>query len=141
MEILINDSRTVSEVQRDFNNEFPFLKIEFFDAPFKSERALPRSKMISHDKKLRDIRKIHKDGKITVVKHETVNELESELWKIYGLSAQVFRKSGNLWIETSLSDSWTLEQQNREGLELSGGHKNLYKEAEENDLTDRDKWE
>ena len=76
-----------------------------------------------------------------VTQNETVSTLENELWKNFGLSAQVFRKSGNLWIETSLTDSWTLEQQNREGFEMSSSHKNLYKEAEENDLTDRDKRE
>lgn len=141
MEILISDSRTISEVQRDFSKEFPFLKLEFFDAPHKTEKALPKSKIFPHDKKLSSCRKVHQNGKLRIAKHETVNDLENELWKKFGLSAQVFRKSGNLWIETSLTDSWTLEQQNREGLEMSSAHKNPYKEAEEKDLTDRDKWE
>jgi len=141
MEILINDSRTISEVQRDFSREFPFLKLEFFDAPYKEEKALPKSKMFTHDKKLAVCRKKHVDGKLEIAKDEKVRDLETELWKAFGLSAQVFRKSGNLWIETSLTDSWTLEQQNREGLEMSSAHKNPYEEAEENDLTDRDKWE
>ncbi len=141
MEILISDSRTISEVQRDFSKAFPFLKLEFFDAPYKDEKALPKSKMISHDKKLASCRKKHIEGKLKVVKDEKVKELETELWINFGLSAQVFRKSGNLWIETSLTDSWTLEQQNREGFEMSNQHKNPYKEAEETDLGDRDKWE
>lgn len=141
MEILISDSRTISEVQRDFSKEFPFLKLEFFDAPHKTEKALPKSKIFTHDKKLAACRKQHINGKLKVEKDEKVSDLENELWKNFGLSAQVFRRSGNLWIETSLTDSWTLEQQNREGLEMSSAHKNPYKEAEENDLTDRDKWE
>ena len=141
MEILINDSKTISEVQRDFSEEFPFLKLEFFDAPHKQEKALPKSKMFPHEKKLGTIRKVHREGKIAVVKNETVNALETEFWKNFGLSAQVFRKSGNLWIETSLTDSWTLEQQNREGFEMSSSHKNPYQEAEEKSLMDRDKWE
>ena len=141
MEITITDSRTISELQLEFSKEFPFLKLEFFDAPYKKEKALPKSKMFPRDKKLSAIRKIHKEGTIEVRSNETVNDLENELWKNFGLSAQIFRKSGNLWIETSLTDSWTLEQQNREGLEMSSAHKNPYKEAEENDLTDRDKWE
>jgi hypothetical protein len=141
MEILISDSRTISEVQRDFSKAFPFLKLEFFDAPYKEDKALPKSKMLTHDRKLSLCRKKHIDGKLEIVKDEKVKDLETQLWKIFGLSAQVFRKSGNLWIETSLTDSWTLEQQNREGLEMSSAHKNPYKEAEETDLTDRDKWE
>lgn len=141
MEIQINDSRTISELQRDFNKEFPFLKIEFFDAPHRTEKALPKSKMFSHDKKIGSCRRTHTSGKLSVTARDTVSSFENEFWKRFGLSAQVFRKSGNLWIETSLTDSWSLERQNREGLELSGSHKNAYKDAEDKDLTDRDKWD
>jgi len=38
-----------------------------------------------------------------------------------GLFAEVFRKSGNVWIETSLTNDWTLQQQNLEGEEISCG--------------------
>jgi len=141
MEILITDSKTISEIQKEFSKEFPFLKLEFFDAIPKEDKALPKSKMFPHNSKLGVVRKKHNDGKLSVTKSETVSALEKELWKNYGLSAQVFRKSGNLWIETSLTDSWTLEQQNREGFEMSSHHKNPYKDADETDLTDRDKWE
>lgn len=141
MEILINDTRTIREVQKDFSKEFPFLKVEFFDAPYKEQKALPKSKMFSSDRKIGSIRKSRKEGNLTVNGSETVSDFEKELWNVFGLSAQVFRKSGNLWIETSLTDSWTLEQQNREGLELSKGHKSAFQQTEENDPMDRDKWE
>ena len=141
MEILINDSRVISEIQSDFSKEFPFLKIEFFDAPYSEKKALPKSKIFSNDKKLGSCRRMHNTGRLQITGSSTVSSVESEFWKKFGLSVQVFRKSGNLWIETSLTDSWTLEQQNREGLELSKTHRNAYKEAEERDLTDRDKWE
>jgi len=45
MEILIVDTKTISEVQREFNTEFPYLKIEFFDVPYKPETALPKAKL------------------------------------------------------------------------------------------------
>jgi hypothetical protein len=32
---------------------------------------------------------------------------------------QVFRKSGNVWLETSATDAWSLKQQNQEGMDLS----------------------
>lgn len=47
-----------------------------------------------------------------------VSELEALLSKV-GLPAQVFRRSGNVWIETSLTNDWTLAQQNYEGELLS----------------------
>jgi hypothetical protein len=141
MEIIINDSLTISEFQKAFSSEFPYLKIEFFDAPYKAEKALPKSKMYSHERKIGSIRKQHEEGRLVVTSQEKVSDIELELWKKYGLSAQIFRRSGNVWIETSLTDSWSLEQQNREGFELSKAHKTPFQETEENDPTDRDKWE
>jgi hypothetical protein len=142
MEILIVDTKTISEVQREFNTEFPYLKIEFFDVPYKPETALPKSKIIAHDKKLSACRRMHSQGSLIVKETDKVSDLEKILWDQFGLSAQVFRKSGNLWIETSLTDSWTLSRQNKEGREMSQAHNgSVYKQAEEDDLTDRDKWE
>jgi hypothetical protein len=49
----------------------------------------------------------------------TVTELESRFNTIYGLSVQLFRKSGRAWLETTVTDGWTLEEQNNEGEALS----------------------
>jgi hypothetical protein len=38
---------------------------------------------------------------------------------LFNLSVQVFRKSAGTWIETSVTDDWTLKQQNDEGKDLS----------------------
>jgi hypothetical protein len=48
----------------------------------------------------------------------TVIELENQFADM-GLMAEVFRKSGNVWIESSLTDNWTLQQQNTEGEEIT----------------------
>ena len=42
-------------------------------------------------------------------------ELEERFEKDFGLHVQVFRKSGNIWLETSVSDDLTLAQQNEKG--------------------------
>jgi hypothetical protein len=48
-----------------------------------------------------------------------VNELENIFQQKFSLSAQVFRKSGNLWLETTMTDNWSLLQQNNHGREIS----------------------
>ncbi|MCS6934914.1 MAG: hypothetical protein NZM35_07170 [Chitinophagales bacterium] len=137
MKTVIHDARTISEIQREFTKEFPYLKLEFFDAPHCDKRALPKSKLIDRNKKLGEVRKNHNEGVLEIKPSDTVSDLENKFWNLFGLSVQVFRKSGNLWIETSLTDSWTLERQNREGYEMSAP---ANKEPEP-DLTDRDVWE
>ncbi|HEY6978517.1 MAG TPA: hypothetical protein VH396_19600, partial [Chitinophagaceae bacterium] len=58
----------------------------------------------------------HLNGyKIDISKQRTVAQLEEDFKELFGLHAQLYRKLGNLWIETSLTDDWTLEQQNNEG--------------------------
>ncbi len=141
MEIKITNTKTIQEIQAEFNKEFPYLKIEFFDAPHVDGVSLPKSKIILNNKKLSKCRKQTNEGDLHICGTQTVSVLENSFWEKYKLSVQVFRKSGNLWIETSLTESWTLEQQNNEGFEMSSQHKNPYKEAEDTDISDRDKWE
>ena len=141
MEIQINDGRTIRDVQKEFNREYPFLKLEFFDTPHSQKAPSPKSRMYPAERTLGQCRKVHQEGALHLSPENTVAQVEGELWEKFGLSAQIFRKSGKLWIETSLTDSWTLERQNREGFEMSEKHRNPYEEAQDNDMTDRDKWE
>ena len=38
-----------------------------------------------------------------------------DLTALLGFSVLMFRNAGNVWIETSLTEDWTLEKQNKEG--------------------------
>ncbi len=140
MKIFIDDNKTLAEIQREFGKEFPYLKIEFFETPHNKAKALPKSKMYPNARTVGSCRKVHNTGEISISKNELVEKLEQDFWDNFGLSVQVFRKSGTLWIETSLTDSWSLERQNREGHEISE-NKSAKEISDELDLTDRDKWD
>ena len=49
----------------------------------------------------------------------TVAELEGKFRNEYGLEVQVSRKSGLLWLETTMTDNWSLEKQNEHGRDIS----------------------
>jgi hypothetical protein len=117
--ITIEKTKTISTLQAEFNKAFPYLKIEFYSAPYEAKKLQPNSKLIRHDKTIQYCRKGGAEGLMHLKPNESVAAFEKELWEQFGLSVQVFRKSGNLWIETSLTDSWTLEQQNLEGEQMS----------------------
>ena len=119
MKIIINDHRKISAIQEEFNKMFPYLKIEFFAKPHNI--GLPSSKKIMkyQGKTLGECRLIHNKGIITITPQVTVAALEQNFGNVYGLSVQVFRKSGKAWLETTVTDNWTLEQQNKQGEELS----------------------
>ena len=115
----VHHNQTIAGIQDKFNQVFPFLKIEFFREKHQKGIGSEKKKMYS-DKaiKLTDIQKVPQHGKISMFGKETVQELEADFEQKYGLYIQVFRKSGNIWLETSTTDSWTLNQQNEEAKSL-----------------------
>lgn len=97
----INENTRVGKIQNEFNAVYPFLRIDFLKDEIK------KSFLHKHEK-------IIIENKIDIDKQRTVAQLKKDFKELCGLTAEVFRKSGNVWIETSLTDDWTLEHQNRE---------------------------
>ena len=121
MRLTIGSDTRLSSLQSDFNNYFPYLKIEFFKIPHRIGEALAKNLIYDKNKLVRDCRLMKKEGDLEFKDSMTVADFEEKFQKEFGLSVQVFRRSGNVWLETSATDSWTLEQQNGEGAELSSG--------------------
>jgi len=119
MKITINDNRKIFAVQEAFSGTFPYLKLEFFAKGHKQGGASPK-KFIKHPgKTLGECRTTHNNGVINITGAMTVNELEQRFGDVFGLDVQVFRKSGNIWLETTITDGWTLDEQNHQGESLS----------------------
>jgi hypothetical protein len=119
MKITINDRRKIFAIQEEFNAVFPYLKLEFFAKPHKPGGASAKKFIKYSSKTLGECRTIHNKGKITITPTMKVMDLEQNFCDVYGLGVQVFRKSGKVWLETTVTDGWTLEEQNRQGEELS----------------------
>ncbi|MBI4944954.1 MAG: hypothetical protein HY840_00975 [Bacteroidetes bacterium] len=113
MKIIINDHRKIFAIQKEFSEQFKKLKIEFFSRPHKSGAPSSKKMMKRHSKTLGECRVVHTKGMLSITPGMTVADLEQNFQNIYGLSVQVFRKSGNSWLETTATDGWTLEEQNK----------------------------
>jgi hypothetical protein len=118
-ELRIDSSQSICSVQKQFNDLYSYLKLEFFKQPPVSGAGNARNQMIIYDMMLKDIQNIRKSGVVAVSKQTLVSELEKQFAKDFGLYVQVFRKSGRIWLETTATDKWTLEQQNGEGESLN----------------------
>ena len=128
MMLHIYQNRSIGDVQQDFSCLYPFLKIDFYKKDVSSSGSnkrlhLPNSVPIK-------TAGLIKDGDLELSDSMTVGQLENIFRTEYGLSVQVSRKSGILWLETTMTDNWTLKQQNDHGKELSESinHKNLLKD-------------
>lgn len=115
----IEDNIKLVEVQEKVNNLFPYLKLEFYTVNG-SDRLSPLHKIKDLDNKLvGDCRNIHASGVITIFPEMSVFDLENIFFQSFGLSVQVLRKAGNIWQQTSHTDSWSLEEQNKQGEKVS----------------------
>lgn len=122
MHLQINGEQMVSKLQEDFSQVFPYLKIEFYRNGSKRQERYPATKMIAPSRLLKDAWVYKKDkGQLKLSGDMSVTDFENALMDEFGLSAQVFRHAGNVWLETTMTDNWTLKQQNEHGRELSTG--------------------
>ena len=119
MKLTIEGTKSLQEVQQDFNAAYPFLKLEFFKPLFGKNNQPSAQNILTHSMSVKDARKIQHDGYVEIQDLMQVAELERVFKELYGLNVQVFRKSGNIWLETTMTDSWTLKQQNDHGREIS----------------------
>ena len=121
MKIEIASSRLVSEIQKEFSDQFPFLKIEFFRSSTPRMSKWNAANRVSPTLTISKCQVQRKEGDIHFTEETKVEELERLFQKDFNLNVQVFRRSGNIWLETTMTDKWTLKQQNDHGKEISHG--------------------
>lgn len=115
----ITPDKKLSVIKQEFNKLFPYLKLEFFKHPHKIHSGNPKNDMIETDATPAQLHRKATTQFIDVTEDMKVATLEELFYTAFGISAQVFRKSGRSWLETSITDDWTLKRQNDEGYELS----------------------
>ncbi len=117
-QLWIDIDSTINSIQQEFNACYPFLKIGFLKSCF-GGMALPKGPLLSDLESSKKLDRGHLGTTINIDKKRTVAELEKDLESLFGMPALVFRRSGNVWVETSLTEDWTLEEQNKEGEQIS----------------------
>ena len=119
MKIHIDDSKTLEDVKNEFSGVFPYLKIEFFEKAHSDGAGSPKSELIDENLSIGNIRTQHNEGEVEINAEMAVGEVERRFEENYGIHVQVFRKSGDIWLETSATDDWSLADQNETGKEMS----------------------
>lgn len=133
MKLKIDGKAQVKDIQGEFARKYEFLKIEFFKKVHPDTELSSNAQRIDPTEKVRNLVRIEKTGLVDINCNRTVAEVEADFRNKFGLSVQVYRKSGDLWIETSKTDHWTLNGQNEEGREscMGSAKKSLDEKLEE----------
>ncbi|MBI2271418.1 MAG: hypothetical protein HYU69_13830 [Bacteroidetes bacterium] len=134
MEIIIDKSKKINTIQKEFQKRFPFLKIEFYKQAHSQGEGSSKKNTLNNELTIGEVQKKHTSGTVKITGLMKVSELESAFTKTFGLSVQVFRKSGNVWLQTTITDNWTLAEQNQRASEKVAT-------AEENIISSMDRQE
>ena len=118
MELIIENETSVKDIQTKFNALYPFLHIDFFIPGGYENRNGRKPAGRTALLPIIQLGMFNYPAIVPVHKKVTVDELLKSFRQI-GLHAQVCRKSGNHWVETSLTADWTLERQNSEAMLIS----------------------
>jgi hypothetical protein len=116
-EILITSESVVINIQNTFTTHFPFLKIEFL-RPDKLSKSV-RSITVDPNTSLKNLNNINTPQKISIDNNRTVSEVCKDFENALGLFVEVSRKSGNVWNVISVTEGWTLQNQNAAGEYIS----------------------
>lgn len=114
----ISDNLRLKEIKNSFSEHFPHLKIEFFSVEHQTGEATARRAMYDDNLLLKDIRKNHTTGELSIDGHLKTSTFETSFHDHFGVNVQVFRKSGNIWLQTTTTDDWTLAHQEKTGQEF-----------------------
>ena len=115
---MIDYDSTVNDVQVQFNASYPFLQLQFFRLGQEENKNIYKKTRAIPEFPIKKLRTMHSQVNVSIENKVTVAELLKNFREI-GLLVQVCRKSANQWVETSLTDDWTLERQNTEAMQIS----------------------
>lgn len=112
MKLTLKATDTAADLHTAFNAMFPRLALRVFEKQHQEGEGSPKAERVHADTPLT---KWLGSGEhqLELRPEMTVAELESAIADL-GLAVQVFRKSGDLWLETTRTDGWTLDRVNNE---------------------------
>lgn len=119
MTIQVTSDKIIRDLQHEFNNVFPYLKIEFFRKGSRFRQSSQRDTTLPTQLSIGGVYHRKFKATINITPSMTVKELEKTCEEQFGILVQVYRKSGNMWLETTMTENWTIKQQNDSGSEIS----------------------
>ena len=118
-DLQILPNQRISFIQEEFNNLFPYLKLIFYKDKVERKTNSIHIQPLNATLTLQEINKGNKAGKILITGLMAVNDLEKLFEEKFNVQVKILRRSGKSWLETSLTNAWSLDLQNSHGKETS----------------------
>lgn len=102
----------LTNIDSAFREQYPYLKLAFYKNPHAVGAASKPSEKLLPSMPMEEATIFHTSASIDISPERTVAEVEAEFLHKLGLCIQVARLSGNVYITTTETDHWTLQDQN-----------------------------
>lgn len=132
--ILVDSSLTINNINEQFTALYQYLRIGFFKESHTKGKSSLKNKILNGETKLSQLKQQVFSDYLVFDDLTSVWELENNFEMMFGLHVQVFRKSGNIWLETTATDNWSLKQQNETGQFLDEDLKIERESPDEHDM-------
>jgi hypothetical protein len=106
----------IRAIEEQFNDAFPYLQLSIKNNP-ETQKQLREA--IADGSIIKQSPETELDSKRIIDETMTVEQLETILLNEFGCNAKVYRRSGNVWLQTKFTNGWTLKEQNQMGKDTS----------------------
>lgn len=115
----ITADQKLCEIQKQFNELFPYLKFEFLKISNKIFNSNSTQVISNLDLQLGQFKTDTAKSTIDLHENMQVIALEQAFVDTFRIQAKVLRRFGKSWLGTTLTHDWTLKYQNSKGQEIS----------------------
>lgn len=121
MKLIVQDHLSLHEMNEQFTKLYPFLKLQFYANNVNPElnKEEPGELIKKYSMSLHDLIHAKVNSVINMSPDVTVKSFEQKWFDEAGVWCQVFRKSGNVWLQTTVTDDMTLSGVNEFGQQMS----------------------
>src|SRR3954471_2803383 len=89
MKIAVNSRGKIQEIQDEFAEIFPYLKLEFFSRSGSQLNGSSKKSFVNSSRTLEECRTVHNIGTVMIIPGMTVADLLRAFRDVYGLEIQV----------------------------------------------------
>ncbi|HMO31433.1 MAG TPA: hypothetical protein PKE63_02700 [Lacibacter sp.] len=129
MYLHIHDTRTLKELQEDFNFSFPYLRLEFFSRMHRSGLRSSLKRRLNPFLQVATVRSKHRNGALEINGNQKVRDVEQSLQQDYHLPVQIYHFTKAGWLMTDVTDDATLDELNEQGRNTSHELHNVFAQA------------
>jgi hypothetical protein len=117
MKLHLSQGLKIRDLNRSFQKQYPYLKLEFFKTKHAPQEGTPGKDIVPNSATLIEVTGTMKEGEIDIKSNQKVAEVEQLFQNKFFLPVQIFRKTRSAWIETTKTDNLTFDKQNKMGRE------------------------